>query len=87
MIPETITTSVAGQKPVWAEDDDDENDPHKKAASTEKQTVQHATIDEPCPNCDHPELLFYTMQLRSADEGSTVFYECSKCNHKFKQNN
>jgi DNA-directed RNA polymerase I subunit RPA12 len=27
------------------------------------------------------------MQLRSVDEGSTVFYECVKCSHKFSQNN
>ena len=42
-------------------------------------------MEEPCPKCAHPEMSFYTMQLRSADEGSTVFYEClnKACGHKF----
>mmetsp|Transcript_7808 Transcript_7808/g.11668 ORF Transcript_7808/g.11668 Transcript_7808/m.11668 type:complete len:145 (+) Transcript_7808:32-466(+) len=61
------------------------------AASSKKKEGQglskHATIDEPCPKCKHPTLYFYTMQLRSVDEGSTVFYECPNCNHKFSQNN
>ena len=42
---------------------------------------------ERCPVCDHPELRYYTMQLRSADEGQTVFYECPNCNHTFSVNN
>ena len=46
-----------------------------------------AKTQEACPKCAHPELMFYTLQLRSADEGQTVFYECEKCGHKFSQNN
>lgn len=91
-VPETITRSAPGQRPAWAEGDSDgEEDANgqqkNKVETNENKKVQHATIEEPCPNCHHHELLFYTMQLRSADEGSTVFYECSKCNHKFSQNN
>ena len=48
---------------------------------------QRATVDEPCPKCGHNKLWFYTMQLRSVDEGQTVFYECVKCGAKFSTNN
>ncbi|BFZ55017.1 DNA-directed RNA polymerase I core subunit rpa12 [Savitreella phatthalungensis] len=46
-----------------------------------------ATIEEKCPKCDNPQMTFFTMQLRSADEGSTVFYECPRCAYKFSTNN
>uniref|UniRef100_A0A7S3QKP3 DNA-directed RNA polymerase subunit n=1 Tax=Dunaliella tertiolecta TaxID=3047 RepID=A0A7S3QKP3_DUNTE len=45
-----------------------------------------ATVDEVCPKCTHPQMEFYTMQLRSADEGQTVFYECPNCGHKYSTN-
>ncbi|KAL7748274.1 DNA-directed RNA polymerase I core subunit rpa12 [Sorochytrium milnesiophthora] len=45
-----------------------------------------ATIQEKCPKCGNPEMTFHTMQLRSADEGQTVFYSCKKCGHKFSVN-
>ena len=40
-----------------------------------------ATIQMTCPECGRPEVRYYTLQLRSADEGSTVFYTC-ECGYK-----
>lgn len=44
-------------------------------------------MDEICPKCSNPQMKYHTLQLRSADEGTTVFYECPKCGHKFSTNN
>lgn len=45
-----------------------------------------AKVKERCPQCNHPEMSFYTMQMRSVDEGQTVFFECGKCGHTFSTN-
>lgn len=47
--------------------------------------AKEATIKEKCPGCGHDEMNFSTLQLRSADEGTTVFYTCAKCGYKFNQ--
>ncbi len=41
-----------------------------------------ATIRQTCPQCGREEMRYYTQQLRSADEGSTVFYTCD-CGYKW----
>lgn len=56
-------------------------------AAQQLETESRATIEEPCPKCNNPQMTFFTLQLRSADEGSTVFYECPKCAYKFSTNN
>ena len=40
-----------------------------------------AVIQQTCPECGREEMRFYTLQLRSADEGTTVFYTC-ECGYK-----
>lgn len=58
-----------------------------RAKRSEVQTINeadmqtHAVISERCEKCGREEVRFYTQQLRSADEGSTVFYEC-ECGNK-----
>jgi DNA-directed RNA polymerase I subunit RPA12 len=76
-----VTESAPHAQAEWAKDAG-EGDGTSNANSN-----RHATIEEPCPKCGHGEMYFYTMQLRSVDEGQTVFYECIKCAHKFSVNN
>ncbi|KAJ3404761.1 DNA-directed RNA polymerase I core subunit rpa12 [Chytriomyces hyalinus] len=62
----------------------------KKKNTGDEDSMAHlrdgATIKERCPKCDAPEMVFHTAQLRSADEGQTVFYSCVKCGFKEKLN-
>ncbi|KAF8536083.1 DNA-directed RNA polymerase i 13.7 kda polypeptide [Trichophaea hybrida] len=45
-----------------------------------------AKISQTCPECGNEEMWFFTLQLRGADEGATVFYRC-ECGHRFNTNN
>lgn len=93
-VTEICTRSIPKTKPTWIDNDDDNdnednnnnNTTSKSKLSNEKHS-KHAKIEEPCPKCGHPELYFYTMQLRSVDEGQTVFYDCPACKHRFSVNN
>eukprot|EP01104_Vermistella_antarctica_P013504 TRINITY_DN4096_c1_g1_i1.p1 TRINITY_DN4096_c1_g1~~TRINITY_DN4096_c1_g1_i1.p1 ORF type:complete len:130 (-),score=22.47 TRINITY_DN4096_c1_g1_i1:258-647(-) len=57
----------------------------KEKRNLEKQ--QQAKVEEECPACGHSWMYFRTAQLRSVDEGQTVFYECPRCGHTYSINN
>jgi len=43
-------------------------------------------IERTCPKCGNDKMSFATLQLRSADEGQTVFFTCTKCGYKETEN-
>lgn len=59
-----------------------------RAKRSEVQTIGEgdiqttSVIDHPCEKCGREQVRYYTQQLRGADEGTTVFYECD-CGHKY----
>lgn len=59
-----------------------------RAKRSEVQTISEedvqttSIINHPCEKCGREQVRYYTQQLRSADEGTTVFYEC-ECGHKY----
>ncbi|EOA86952.1 DNA-directed RNA polymerase I core subunit rpa12 [Exserohilum turcicum] len=63
-----------------------------RAKRSEVQTISEedvqttSVINHPCEKCGKEQVRYYTQQLRSADEGTTVFYECD-CGHKWNTNN
>lgn len=58
-----------------------------KTQLSKEHLEEGAIIKEKCPECGNEEMQYHTLQLRSADEGATVFYTCTKCNYRFRTNN
>ena len=42
------------------------------------------TIKIECEKCGHGEAVWWMLQTRSADEATTQFYRCIKCNHTWR---
>ena len=80
-IPSQTTYSADRAVPLWAKSDEEQ------AVLRASKEPSRATVEEPCVRCGAPEVGFYTVQLRSVDEGQTVFYECPSCKHTWSINN
>ncbi|PKY06663.1 hypothetical protein P168DRAFT_288585 [Aspergillus campestris IBT 28561] len=44
-------------------------------------------IDLDCIKCPSKKVTYAQVQLRSADEGSTIFYTCLLCGHRWQEDN
>jgi len=72
---EVVTRKVLANKKEWMQDPTDEN-----------EQAERATVEQDCEQCDNNVMYFITRQTRSVDEGQTVYYQCTKCDHTFSQN-
>lgn len=54
-------------------------DKYLDPASKGKEEAEGPVVERRCPKCGNEKMSYATLQLRSADEGQTVFYTCTKC--------
>ncbi|KAK8509987.1 hypothetical protein V6N13_118528 [Hibiscus sabdariffa] len=57
---------------------------HTMEETTTKESA--ALIKQTCKSCGNTELEYTTRQMRSADEGQTVFLVCPKCKARDTEN-
>ena len=43
------------------------------------------STDATCPKCEHHRAYFMQIQIRSADEPSSIFYKCCSCTHQWRE--
>lgn len=58
-------------------------DTYESARKTDKvgDNADGPVVERQCPQCQNDKMSYATLQLRSADEGQTVFYTCTKCKY------
>ncbi|KAL3043346.1 DNA-directed RNA polymerase I subunit RPA12 [Trematomus bernacchii] len=47
--------------------------------------LKGAVIDRRCSRCNKEGMVYHTRQMRSADEGQTVFFTCISCRYQEKE--
>jgi DNA-directed RNA polymerase subunit M len=51
----------------------------------EHQVRTLPTAQKECPKCGNNTAYFWQVQTRGGDEGSTLFFRCTKCDHTFRE--
>ncbi|CAL8087184.1 unnamed protein product [Orchesella dallaii] len=57
-----------------------------KGKGKQEMEAEGPLVDRDCKECGHKQMSYATLQLRSVDEGQTVFYTCPKCKFKESEN-
>ncbi|GIU72602.1 MAG: DNA-directed RNA polymerase subunit M [Candidatus Nitrosocaldaceae archaeon] len=61
------------------------DEPSIKIVGDEGENIETMpTIKIECPKCGHDTAVWWMLQTRSADEPTTQFYRCVKCNHTWR---
>ncbi|XP_022599842.1 DNA-directed RNA polymerase I subunit RPA12 isoform X2 [Seriola dumerili] len=51
----------------------------------EDSELKGPVIDRRCSRCNKEGMVYHTRQMRSADEGQTVFFTCIHCRYQEKE--
>jgi DNA-directed RNA polymerase subunit M len=65
-----------------------EHGPQEKVAvigEKEQKLRTLPTVNVECPRCGNNVAYAWQVQTRGADESSTQFFRCTKCNHTFRE--
>jgi DNA-directed RNA polymerase subunit M len=52
---------------------------------SESEDEARPTTEQACPECDNDRAFWEMKQIRAADESETRFFECTKCGHKWRE--
>ncbi|XP_047000167.1 DNA-directed RNA polymerase I subunit RPA12 [Schistocerca americana] len=58
----------------------------KKEQKMQDDEAAGPVVERKCPKCNNDKMSYTTLQLRSADEGQTIFFTCTKCKYKETEN-
>lgn len=53
--------------------------------SEENADLKGPVVDRRCSRCNKEGMVYHTRQMRSADEGQTVFFTCIHCRYQEKE--
>lgn len=62
------------------------NKREKDKINDDDDEAEGPTVERKCVKCGHEKMSYAALQLRSADEGQTVFFTCLKCKYKESEN-
>ena len=80
-----ITTSVAENTTTTATDSTPEGPGDLEIFDDSDDASQtRSTIKIDCEKCGHDEAVWWMLQTRSADEPTTQFYRCVKCQYTWR---
>ncbi|MDI6820249.1 MAG: transcription factor S [Candidatus Hodarchaeaceae archaeon] len=57
----------------------------KEPMVVEGMPVTLPTTHTRCPSCGHNKAYWWLRQTRAADEATTRFYRCAKCDHTWRE--
>lgn len=73
-----LFTKITGQETVTQEQEKTD----KKIRGEE--TDSRPTTEIQCPECENDRAYYEMKQIRAADESETRFFECTECEHKWR---